>query len=268
MGSFEEKQSDNSLFGFRIYTIIKDGPLDKAGAKEITDFIIPPDEVLNQKNTFKDWILSIADQTIKIRIYSLLTRNFKMIEVKTNKSDSKDGVLGAGVKFENYENAEKKLLHVISVMENSFAQNKLGLTPNDDYIIAAKGKNTRIISLNIEEYNPLEILNMMISNNKGSDLLFYIYNKKNGSRTVEVNIDNEEDFTLGCEVAYGALHEFPKIENEIIEEIPKEKKIIEIKNEEKSENNENIELNENKEIQKNENVNENEKERVIEEDII
>lgn len=271
MGIFEEESSDNSKFGFRIYTIIKDGPLDKAGVKEITDFIIPPDDVLNHKNTFKDWILSIADQTIKIRIFSLLSRNFKMIEVKTNKSDSKDGVLGAGVKFENIENAEKKLLHVTSVMENSFAKNKLGLMPNDDYIIATKGKNTRIISLNIEEYNPLEILNMMISNNKGSYLLFYIYNKKKGARTVEVNIDNEDDFTLGCDVAYGALHEFPKEENEILEEIPKEKKINEMKNDEKNENSELNENNKEKEIiqKKEKNVIQIEKDDdIIEEDII
>ena len=257
MGVFKESQSNISQFGFRIYTIIKDGPLYKAGAKEITDFIIPPNEILQQKNTFKDWILSIADKTIRIKIYSLLYRNFKIIEVKTNKADSKDGILGAGVKFENFENADKRLLHITSVTENSFAQNKLGLIQNDDYIIAAKGKNTRIISLNNEEYNPLEILNLMINNNKGSNLLFYIYNKKNGARIVDVNIDNEDDFVLGCDVAYGALHEFPHEQKEIIEETK-----------EKENNNDNFggveekkEKNDNKEeIKKEENI--------IEEDII
>ena len=257
MGVFEEGQSNFSQFGFRIYTIIKNGPLDKAGAKEITDFIIPPNEILQQKNTFKDWILSIADKTIRIKIYSLLNRNFKMIEVKTNKADSKDGILGAGVKFENFENADKRLLHITSVTENSFAQNKLGLIPNDDYIIAVKGKNTRIISLNNEEYNPLEILNLMINNNKGSNLLFYIYNKKNGARIVEVNIENEDDFILGCDVAYGALHEFPHEQNEIIEEINKEKE---------NNNNNNIEDNN---YQNNEPKEKSKKEEnIIEEDII
>lgn len=259
MGGLEGGQSSISQFGFRIYTIIKDGPLDKAGAKEIIDFIIPPNEVLLQQKTFKDWILSIADKTIRIKIYSLLNRNFKMIEVKTNKADSKEGILGAGVKYENFENADKRLLHITSVVENSFAQNKLGLIPNDDYIIAVKGKNTRIISLNNEEYDPLEILNLMINNNKGNDLLFYIYNKQSGTRSVEVNIENKDDFILGCDVAYGALHEFPheQNENENINEIVNEKEnnnnniIIE----EKTDNNDNKE-----EIKKEENI--------IEEDII
>ena len=261
MGVFGETASNNILqCGFRIYKLIKDGPLEKAGVKEITDFIIPPNEVLYQKNTFKDWISSISDQTINIKIYSLLTRNFKIIEVKTNKSDSKDGILGANVKFENFENAEKQLLHITSVVDNSFAQTKLGLIPNDDYIIAVRGKNTRIISLNNEEYNPLEVLNLMINNNKGNDLLFYIYNKNNGPRIVEVNIDKEENFVLGCDAAYGALHEFPKEQGEIMEEIIKEKEIKEFKIEEKNDN-------ENKE-EKKEEIKKEEENDTIEEDII
>ena len=260
MGVFEETSSNITQYGFRVYKLIKDGPLDKAGIKEITDFIIPPNEVLFQKNTFKDWIISIADQTIKIKIYSLLTRNFKIVEVKTNKSDSKDGILGASVKFENFENADKKLLHVTSVLENSFAKNKLGLNTNDDYIIAVKGKNTSVISLNNEQYTPLEILNNVISNNKGNDLIFYIYNIKNGARTVEVNIENDNNFILGCDVAYGALHEFPKEKDEIVEEIIKENK-----NEKNVINNE--DKKEEKKVIEKEKIKKEEKD-IIEEDII
>jgi hypothetical protein len=277
MGVFEETPSKTSQSGFRIYKLIKDGPLDKGGLKELTDFILPPQEILEQKNTFHEWIQSLADQTVKIKVYSLLTRNFKTVEIKTNPKESKEGILGAGVKFENYENADKKLLHVISVVENSFAQNKLGLIPNDDYIIAVKGNNTPIISLNINEYNPLEVLNMVINNNRGNNLTFYIYNVKSGPRFVEVNIEKENDFVLGCDVAYGALHDFPKIQDDIIEEMDKEKEVgnssIEAANsnseriEEKKDNN-----NQNKENMMEGNVSvENKKEEesnVIEEDII
>ena len=271
MGVFEETSSNNTQSGFRIYKLIKDGPLDKSGVKEITDFIIPPQEVIDHKNTFQEWIHSLADQTIKLRTYSLLTRNFKTIEIKTNPKESKDGILGAGVKFENFENADKKLLHVTSVVENSFAQNKLGLTPDDDYIIAVKGNNTPIISLNIEEYNPLEVLNMVIDNNRGNDLLFYIYNKKSGPRSVEVNIEKENNFALGCDVAYGALHEFPREQGEIVEEIVKEKEITNDKKEETNVVIESIEeKNENKieDIKEKDETKKEEENDVIEEDII
>ena len=217
MGAAQENPSTPSQFGFRIYKLIKDGPLSKGGAKEITDFIIPPIEILNQKNSFNDWILSLADKTITIKLYSLLYRGFKYIEIKTNSVGSKEGILGAAVKYENFENADKNLLHVTSVVENSFAKNKLGLIPYEDFIIAAKIKNTPIISLNKEGYNPLEILNIIISSNNGNDITFFIYNLKNGPRVVETKLekdDNSDKLTLGCDVAYGALHEFPMIEIE------------------------------------------------------
>ena len=272
----ENNSSNTSQFGFRIYKIIKDGPLDKGGAKELTDFIIPPQEVLNKTITFNDWILSLADKTIKIKLYSLLTRSFKEIEIKANPTGSTSGILGAGVKYEDYENADKRLLHVTSVGENSFAKNKLGLIPNDDYIIAVKTNNIPIISLNKNEFNPLEILNMVISYNKGNNLLFFIYNKKNGARTVEINIDKDENFVLGCDVAYGAWHEFPIEQSEVFEEnenikIDNDKKINKKEdNEIKNENNEK-KLEKEKNIEKKNEDNDNKKEEekdFIEEDII
>lgn len=276
MGVFEETAPKTSQSGFRIYKLIKDGPLDKGGLKEISDFILPPPEVLEQRNTFHDWIQSLADQTTKIQVYSLLTRNYRTVEIKTNPKDSKDGILGAGVKFENFENADKKLLHVTSVVENSFAQNKLGLIPNDDYIVAVKGNNTPIISLNIEEYNPLEVLNMVINNNRGNNLMFYIYNAKSGPRSVEVTIEKEKDFVLGFDVAYGALHDFPREKRDVVEEMEKEnenEKNIEIK-EDKNYKSANVESNNNEDNLKEEKIiesDENKKEEennVIEEDII
>ena len=261
----EETSSYNSQFGFRIYNLLKDSPLEKGGIKEITDFIITPQEVQNQEITFNDWLTSMAGKTIKIKIYSLLSRNFSNIEITTNPLGSENGILGAGVNYEKYESADKNLLHVTSVIENSFAQKKLGLIPNDDYIIAVKTQTTPIISLNKDEFNPLEILNSVISNNKGNDLIFYIYNVKSGARTVEVNIDKDDNFSLGCDVAYGALHEFTKEEREIVEEIviDKENKNIEINKDEKVVEIENSE----KKIEKRNNQKEEEKD-FIEEDII
>ena len=256
MGGYQEAVSTPSQFGFRIYKLTKDGPLAKGGAKEIIDFIIPPIEVLTQKNSFNDWITSLADKTITIKLYSLLHRSFKYIEIKTNPLNSKEGILGAAVKYENFENADKNLLHITSVGENSFAKNKLNLIPNDDYIIATKTKNSPIISLNKEGFNPLEILNIVINSNIGNDVSFFIYNIKTGFRVVEIKLekDNNNNFILGCDVAYGALHEFPKFVNNVnnnIKEIKNENK--EIKEEIASDNIVNNDKKEN-EIKVNENI--------------
>lgn len=216
MGLSQETPSTPSQYGFRIYKIIKGGPLAKAGAKEIIDFIIPPIEVLSQKIIFNDWVKSLSDKYVTIKLYSLLYRSFKYIEIKANKLGAKEGVLGAAVKYENFESADKNILHITSVKENSFAKNKLNLIANEDYIIATKIKDNPIISMNKEGFNPIEILNLIINNNIGNDITFFIYNKKNGFRIAETKLEkenNSERFILGCDVAYGILHEFPKIKS-------------------------------------------------------
>ena len=101
--------------------------------------------------------------------------------------------------------------------------------------MALKTNNSPIISLNKEGYNPLEILNIVISSNEGNEVSFFIYNKKNGARIVEAKLEkeeNEDKLRLGCDVAYGALHEFPRfvIDNNNLKEI-KENNENEIKKE-------------------------------------
>ena len=163
----ESGGEDPKKYGLRIYTIIKNGPLDKGGARELTDFIIPPEEIYNKQINFQDWINSHANQEITLSLYSLLTRKFRDIKIVLNPLGCKDGVLGASVKKENWTIANKNVLHIISVDENSFAQKELGLIPFEDYIIGVKSKKTSIIPLNQDDFSPLEILGEIIQKNKG-----------------------------------------------------------------------------------------------------
>ena len=213
MGIIEDDHPDPKLFGLRIYQLIPGGPLEKSGVKSLSDFIIPPQEVQSNNIKFDEWVHTHANQEIKLSIYSLLSRTFRDIKLKTNELGNKDGILGASVNKENWSTAHKNVLHIISVEENSFAKKELGLISNDDYIIAVRPRTPPIISLNKENFNPLEILGEVVRKNKGEFLKFYIYNKIKGPREVSVIIGNEDDFVLGCEGAFGALHEFPLLEN-------------------------------------------------------
>ena len=287
----DSSPEDSKKYGLRIYTIIKNGPLDKGGARELTDFIIPPDEIYNNQISFQDLVQSHANQEITLSLYSLLTKKFREIKIITNPIGSKDGILGASVKKENWTIANKNVLHIISVEENSFAQNKLGLIPLDDYIIGVKTKTTSIIPLNQDDFSPLEILGEVIRKNRGKLLKFYIYNKKKGAKDVTVTIGDDYYFSLGCEGAFGALHMFPSLEtgeskiennieeseklikdikdtindikqnnNVIVENINtnNEKKDAKINIEKKGENNENNKINNNIEIkvvEENNNIN-------------
>jgi len=212
MGIMENSDEDIRKYGLRIYTIIKNGPLDKGGAKELSDFIIPSEEVMSRQMNFEEWVQTHANQEVTISLYSLLTKKFRDIKITTNPIGSKEGVLGASVRKENWTIANKKVLHITSVAENSFAQKELKLIPFEDYIIGVKLKSQPIIPLNQEEFSPLDILMEVIRKHKGSMMKFYIYNKNNGARDVTVTIGNDYYFTLGCEGAFGALHMFPSLE--------------------------------------------------------
>ena len=234
---------DLRKYALRIYTIIKNGPLDKSGANELTDFIIPPDEVFSNQVTFEDWVKTHSNQEIILSLYSLLTKKFRDIKIKTNPLGSKEGILGASVQKENWTLANKKVLHIISVKENSFAQKELGLIPNEDYIVGVKCKSSRIIPLNNDDFSPLEILSKVVRENKGNSVKFYIYNKEKGARDVTAKIGNDYYFSLGCDGAFGALHMFPSLEmennninidkNREIQNTSEEKKDSIIKNENK-----------------------------------
>ena len=209
----ENSDEDIRKYGLRIYTIIKNGPLDKGGAKELSDFIIPSEEVMSRQMSFEEWVQTHANQEVTISLYSLLTKKFRDIKITTNPIGSKEGVLGGSVRKENWTIANKKVLHITSVLENSFAQKELKLVPYEDYIIGVKLKSQPIIPLNQEEFSPLDILLEVIRKHKGNMMKFYIYNKNNGARDVTVHIGNDYYFTLGCEGAFGALHMFPSLES-------------------------------------------------------
>jgi hypothetical protein len=212
MGIIDSSSQDPKRYGLRIYTLIKNGPLEKSGASELTDFIIPPEEVVTNQISFNEWVYNHSNQEIVLSLYSLLTKKFRDIKLKTNPIGSKEGIIGASVQKENWTLANKKVLHIISVKENSFSEKKLGLIPGDDYIVGVKCKDSQIIPLNNDEFSPLEILGEIIRKKKGKSLKFYIYNVKKGARDVTVNIDDDYYFTLGLEGAFGALHMFPSFD--------------------------------------------------------
>jgi hypothetical protein len=199
-----------------IKSLIKNGPLDVNGINELSDFIIPPKDVLENKVPFVDWVTSNAGKELKIKIYSLKTRSLKELTIKANEKNSKDGILGGSVRYENWSIAHKKVLHVLNIEENSFAQ-KIGIIQDKDYIIAVRPSGHQILSLNIEDKDPLFVLGAIINKCKGIECEFFIYNIEKGNKVVKGLIEKDDEFHLGIDGAYGALHEFPlTINNEVI----------------------------------------------------
>jgi len=209
MGVEQQKFSSSKLknFGYRIYKLKKDGILFNLGLKELEDFIIPPENLIDKNISFIDWLKLNKENKIILKIFSILKRNFRTIEI--NNDNNNDKILGATIRFENYINAIKKCLHVIKIKENSFSQLKLKLEENDDFLIAIQPKGKEIQSLNVSNKNPLNYFSQLIKENKGNECDFFIYNINKGAKIINATIENNNNFSLGCDVAFGALHYFP-----------------------------------------------------------
>ena len=221
----EKKIKNQKEYAFRIYKIYNYSPLKKLDLKELSDFIIPPKDLQEKKISFKEYLRQNINKKIKLKIFSLLYRKVKEIEIELNETiNNKEGVLGCELNYENFIQAQEKLLHVIKIKENSFAKNSLYLIENQDYIIGIKTViDGKYFPINNDEINNL-ILGFVeiLKSNKGKECEFYIYNIKRGIKIILTKIPDDENFSLGCDVAYGKVHEFPKI----FEELDEEKKAL------------------------------------------
>ena len=221
----EKKIKNPKEYAFRIYKIYNYSPLKRLDLKELSDFIIPPYDIYAKKISFKEYVRQNANKKIKLKIFSLLYRKLKEIEIEINETiNNKEGVLGCELNYENFIQAQEKLLHVIKVKENSFAKDTLYLIENQDYIIGIKTViDGKYYSINNDEMNNL-ILGFVeiLKNNKGKECEFYIYNIKRGIKIYLTKIPSDDNFSLGCDVAYGKVHAFPKI----FEELDEEKKTL------------------------------------------
>ena len=228
MGDIESKTELNNSqkeYAFRIYKIYNFSPLKRMEIKELSDFIIPPNELYSKGLSFKDYLKDKKNQKIKLKIFSLLYRKIKEIEIDIDDTiNDKEGILGCELNYENFIQAQKKLLHVIKVKENTFAKDTLYLIENQDYIIGIRILNDgKYYSINNDKFNDLIVGFIDILNkNKGKECEFYIYNIKRGIKIIKTKIPDDNNFSLGCDVAYGRIHEFPKN----IEELDEEKRTL------------------------------------------
>ena len=216
-----ELNNSQKEYAFRIYKIYNFSPLKRMEIKELSDFIIPPNELYSKGLSFKDYLKDKKNQKIKLKIFSLLYRKIKEIEIDIDdKINDKEGILGCELNYENFIQAQKKLLHVIKVKENSFAKDTLYLIENQDYIIGIRILNDgKYYSINNDKLNDLIVGFIDILNkNKGKECEFYIYNIKRGIKIIKTKIPDDNNFSLGCDVAYGRIHEFPKNIEELDEE--------------------------------------------------
>jgi len=198
-------------YGFRIYKLIEDGPLCRAGLKELEDFIIPPPEFCHDEYELREYLKKSLEKEIELEIYNLTMRDFYSVKVtpSINWKNSDKGCLGALICFENFISAQYNLLRVVKVISNSLSE-KIGLIPYDDYIIGVKPKNDKIFTLNSSEgTDPIILFTNVLKSNLKKDIELYVYNSKKKAKIIKVNVTLKNNDIFGCDIIYGDGHEFP-----------------------------------------------------------
>jgi hypothetical protein len=201
-----ESNIDNNCYGYRIYKLFKGGPLEKAGLKEFEDFIIPPHDF--QDFNLKDFLNKNHNTAIQLKVYNLSIRNFYKVSVVPMTLEVGNKLsLGATVVYENYLTAMTNVLQVLKVNESSLAR-KIGLTC-EDYIIGIKPQRAEIIPLNSKDTDPFTLFTNILQDNLKKTVEIYVYNIKEGGRSLSIHLDRKDNEILGCQVGYGVSYEFP-----------------------------------------------------------
>ena len=65
---------------------------------------------MSRQMDFDEWLKTHANKEVNISLYSLLTKKIREIKITTNPIGSKDGILGASVKKENWTIANKNVI--------------------------------------------------------------------------------------------------------------------------------------------------------------
>lgn len=217
-------------YGFRIYKLIEEGPLFRAGLKELEDFIIPPPEFSHDEYELREYLNKSLEKEIELKIYNLKMRDFTSVKVtpSLNWKHSDKGCLGALICFENFISAQFNLLRVVKVISNSLSE-KIGFVPYDDYIVGVRPKNDRIFTLNSSEgTDPIVLFTNVLKTNLKKDIELYVYNSKKGAKIIKVNVTLKNNEVFGCDIIYGDGHEFPS--NDVRSDINEKNSEIDLSN--------------------------------------
>lgn len=218
MGITGSTIDQNKYFGFRLYKIFPEGPLaiSNSSLTELDEFIIPPEEVLSNEISFYEYVKNNLNKPLRLNIYSTIRRFIYTIEVipRNDWGDPRNGFLGACVRYENWATAHANILRVIKVKEDSVADKCLKLKPLEDYIISLRPENKDFVTLNQDNSDPLTIFHEILMDNIANFVEIFIFNVQKGPRSIKIFLEQNQGEILGCDVAYGKLHELPKINDE------------------------------------------------------
>ncbi|KAL7670062.1 hypothetical protein ACOME3_005000 [Neoechinorhynchus agilis] len=201
-GENQTAQIDPSTEGFHVLQVQDKSPGYNAGIEPYFDFIVSANENrLDQENNILSKILeSNLNQEIRLYIYSIKTRDIRVVRVVPDDQWGGRGLLGLSIRYCTFSNLEETVWHVQDVIPGSPAANA-GLLSDKDYIVGADA--------NI--HAPEDIF-AFIENNNLNTIRLYVYNHLMDQTRMVLLTPNSDwggPGFIGCQLSYGYLHRIP-----------------------------------------------------------
>jgi GRASP55/65 PDZ-like domain len=201
--------SSESTLGYRIIHVVPSSPASKAGLVSYLDFIVAANGVpLTSDDTLSIIISKSLNCKVLIKVFNVITEQFRNVQVTPSNSWGGEGLLGASIRWEDWKNSQG--LRILEVMPESNGH-KLGFQPKKDYILGTENVAT----------NDVTSLQKILTSSKKVEL--FVFN----SITEKVRtIVLENCAELGCTIGEGMMNSIKNIDFEQEQKAEEEKVVV------------------------------------------
>ncbi|KAL1006259.1 hypothetical protein UPYG_G00069860 [Umbra pygmaea] len=194
--------SDGRTSGYHVHGVQVNSPAYRAGLEPFFDFILSVGNTrLNRENDLlKDLLKANVEKPVRLEVWSSKALRVRELEVIPSNMWGGQGLLGASVRFCNFQGANENVWHVLDVEPNSPAA-LAGLQAHEDFIVGAD-----------QLLQDSEDFFSLIESSEGRPLKLLVYNSQTDiCREVVVTPNGAwgGEGSLGCGIGYGYLHRIP-----------------------------------------------------------
>lgn len=205
MGAGQSTDTNESLCGWRVLKVQRNGPCDGLGLTPYFDIITHFNDIKLDDNEKALMQAIQPNQRLLLNVFSLSTRTSRTLSVTPHSGWGGDGLLGLMIRYDNVESSDFECMHVLNVYPNSPAYHA-GLQPYSDWLLGTE-------RLAFKGWDQLDHW-LGQSNNRVSTIC--VFNSSTW-RIREIPIKPSSRWggvgSLGCDLAQGEKHRLPAFDN-------------------------------------------------------
>lgn len=203
-GSSSKEEEFDYDGGMHVLNVHQGSPCDAARIEPYFDYFVAVNGVVlgeeNNGQGLKSFCAKNIDKTLRVTVYNSRRRTSREVEITPSNSWGGTGLLGADVRYHEFNNSSERVWHVLDVQEHSPAA-AAGLHSNIDYIVGLEPPYDDIVAL-IEDRN-MRSVNLLV---------FSAETLACRSVSLTPNQSWGGEGSIGCHLGSGYLHRLPPFE--------------------------------------------------------